>query len=321
MVVLITGSGGFVGNYLVKELRSNAPDDLMICGVSNEKMHPDIAGMLDESAEIDILDYQSFRDFLAEKKPDHIYHLAAQSSVAVSLEKPVETYKINLMGTINLVEIALSELKNRSKLLLVLSADIYKCPVDGESIDENSPMESLNPYSVSKAGVDFLANIYSANHDLDIIRARSFNHIGTGQSTTFVMPSFARQIARIESGLEEPVLKVGNLNVWRDFTDVRDVVRAYTLLMEKGQPGEAYNICSGHAYSIKEMLDLLLEMSNVSIEVLTVPSRMRQADNPKLLGDNTKLRKQTGWKPQIPIKNTLEDLLNHWRSKVRNEEN
>jgi len=177
----------------------------------------------------------------------------------------------------------------------------------------------LNPYAASKAAADYLGEIYWKNYGLKTIRTRSFNHIGPGQSTAFVMPSFAQQIARIEKGLQDPVMLVGNLNVKRDFTDVRDVVRAYRLLIKKGEPGDVYNICSNRAVSIGSMLKMLQELSTKTIEVRQDPERMRPADNPILVGDNSKLAKKTGWKPVFTVEKTLKDLLNYWREKVDRE--
>lgn len=319
MVCVITGAGGFVGSYLARELHGTGENNVVLYGVTNEEVSPQLEPYFEDIADIDICNYDDLRGFFKLTKPDLIYHLAAQSSVAVSFEQPVETFKVNVGGTINVIEAALNELNNSPKLLLVASGDVYKSPSHGAPLTEESPLEPLNPYAASKAAVDYLANVYWKNNGLNVIWTRSFNHIGPEQSTNFVMPSFAQQIAGIEAGLRKPVLKVGNLNVSRDFTDVRDVVKAYTMLMDNGRPGEVYNVCSNIAYSIQEMLDQLLDLAECSIKVSLDPARMRPGDNPVLYGDNTKLKNHTGWKPSIPISQTLEDLLNYWRKKVKED--
>ena len=319
MVILITGAGGFVGRYLIKELRASAYKKEKIFGLEVEAITNHAAGQLDGTTQIDITDYRALREYLTTVKPDTIFHLAAQSSVAVSLKEPIETFRVNQTGTLNLLEISAKDLDKHPLILLVGSADLYKNLPNGESISEETGFNPLNPYAASKAVVDFLGKIYWKSYGLKIIRTRSFNHIGPEQSITFAMPNFAQQVARIEKGLQEPTLSVGNLNVRRDFTDVRDVVKAYRFLVEKGQPGEVYNVCSNHAYSLNDMLQMLLRLSGCSIEVRQDPVRMRPADNPAQQGDNSKLCTQTGWKPEIPIEKTIEDLLNYWREIVETE--
>lgn len=319
MVVVITGASGFVGSYLIHDLRTASTEKDNIYGIANDEIIGQAAKELDGSALIDITDHDALRKYLVELKPDVIYHLAAQSSVAVSLKEPGKTFRVNVMGTLNLLEIAHKDLDTHPLILLIGSADVYKSPPDEQPITEETPFHPLNPYAASKTAVDYLGEICWKNYGLKTIRTRSFNHIGPGQATTFVMPSFARQIARIEKGLQDPVILVGNLNVKRDFTDVRDVVRAYRLLMKMGNPGDVYNVCSNRAVSIDSMLKMLMDLSTKTIEVRQDPERMRPADNPVLLGDNSKLVNLTGWKPAIPIEKTLEDLLNYWREKVDRE--
>jgi len=319
MKILITGVAGFVGRYLLGELSENSlPGDELI-GMGIEDISIEECAGLSDYTRLNITDKDEFRNYLTRQRPDVIYHLAALSSVGDSLKRPVETFLVNQMGTLYLLETAVNDLSCKTKVLLVGSADIYKPPKGVKPMNENTPFLPLNPYAASKAAVDYLGEIYWKNYELPVIRTRSFNHIGPGQRLSFVMPNFARQIARIERGLQEPILRVGNLSVRRDFTDVRSVVRAYRLIVERGVPGDVYNVCSGDAVSIEEMLNMLLEKTTADIAVKTDLKRMRKADNPILLGDNSKLKAHTGWQPDIPIRTTLEDLLNYWRKQVENE--
>ena len=321
MTTVITGAGGFVGRHLIRELRASSKRKDALYGISVDTITGQTAEELNGVEHIDITDYNALRSCLLRINPDSIYHLAAQSSVALSFREPINTFQVNQIGTLNVLEIAVNDLDKHPRILLVGSADIYANVPDGKPIGEETSFNPMNPYAASKAGMDFLGQIYWSNHGLHTIRTRSFNHIGSGQSTVFVIPNFARQIAKIEKGLQEPVLKVGNIQVQRDFTDVRDVVRAYRLIMEMGHPGEVYNVCSNRSYPISELLQMMLSMSMCSIDVREDPERMRPSDNPILLGDYTKLNKHTGWKPEIPLAKTLEDLLNYWREIVEYENN
>jgi GDP-4-dehydro-6-deoxy-D-mannose reductase len=207
--------------------------------------------------------------------------------------------------------------------LNVGSAEVYGAPADGSSIDENVPLCPLNPYAASKAAADYISFVYYKSFGVKAIRTRSFNHIGPGQSDMFVMSNFAKQIALIENGLQEAVLHTGNLQARRDFTDVRDVVRAYRMLMESGDVGEAYNVCSGIGYPIGELLEILLHIdpkhSKNRITIEQDIDRMRPAENPVLIGSNQKLKAKTGWEPKIPIETMLYELLHYWREKVKRE--
>jgi len=319
MKVLITGVEGFVGRYLLKEVRANSAPGDVIFGIGCAETEPDELPGLHQYTCLDITDFGAFNAYLTGIEPDVIYHLAAQSSVAISLEKPVETFRVNQMGTLYLLETAVKDLGCQPRILLVGSADIYRAAPNGTPLAEDAPLQPLNPYSASKAAADFLGAVYGKQYGLTVLRTRSFNHIGPGQRPVFVMSSFARQIARIERHLQEGVLSVGNLNVRRDFTDVRDVARAYRLLIERGVPGEAYNVCSGKAVAISEMLEMLLGMTAAKIDVRRDPGRMRKSDNPVLVGNGAKIAEHTGWKPEIPLHETLENLLDYWRERVENE--
>jgi GDP-4-dehydro-6-deoxy-D-mannose reductase len=243
-----------------------------------------------------------------------VFHLAAVSSVRRSWEKREETFDINLTGTKHLFE-AIRQYSPKSRVLYVSSSDVYGvlAPVD-RALGEEDSTEPVNPYAFTKITGELLARFYSRIEGLDIVCARPFPHTGPGQSADFVCPDWALQIAQIERGDREPVLSVGNTEVQRDFLDVRDVVRAYVFLMEKGQSGEVYNICSGRAIALKDVLDLFLSFTSIAIDVRVDPQKLRKTDIPLLVGDNQKIRKATSWEPQIPMKQTLLDLLEHSRS-------
>jgi GDP-4-dehydro-6-deoxy-D-mannose reductase len=252
----------------------------------------------------------------SQSKPDEIYHLAAIAHVPTSYRDPRLTFEVNLYGSLNLFEVV--KLISRDiKVLYVGSASEYgdvreeKIP-----INEDVLLRPVDPYSVSKASTDLLAYQYFKSFDMHIVRVRPFNHIGPRQSPDYVVSSFAKQIAEIEKSLKEPVITVGNLEAKRDFTDVRDMVRAYWLALQKGEPGEVYNICSGKAVSIQEVLDKLLKLSDKEIKIEQDVERLRPADIPLSLGDSTKFRKKTGWKPGIPFEKTLRDTLDYWSGKV-----
>jgi GDP-4-dehydro-6-deoxy-D-mannose reductase len=323
MNIVITGVGGFVGRYLVQELRNALGSRVHINGITDIPVSPDIAEHLDNSTVIDITNKTALRDFLLPMQPDAIYHLAAQSSAALSLKKPVETIQNNITGTLNVLDVVREDLHNHPRILNVGSAEVYGAPADGSSIDENVPLCPLNPYAASKAAADYISFVYYKSFGVKAIRTRSFNHIGPGQSDMFVMSNFAKQIALIENGLQEAVLHTGNLQARRDFTDVRDVVRAYRMLMESGDVGEAYNVCSGIGYPIGELLEILLHIdpkhSKNRITIEQDIDRMRPAENPVLIGSNQKLKAKTGWEPKIPIETMLYELLHYWREKVKRE--
>ena len=307
MRVLITGAGGFVGNHLAAHL-SQAQADAGLFGTTlfeSETVHPAIS----ENRLIDLKEFAQVRDLLADYRPDAIYHLAAQAFVPRSFEEPWETLENNILSQLNIIRACL-ELKLRPRMLIISSAEIYgQVSPEQLPLDEDCAIRPTNPYSVSKVAQDMLGLQYFLSHDLPIMRARPFNHIGPGQNARFVAPAFAMQIARIEEGQREPVINVGNLAAKRDFTDVRDIVRAYRLIVEKGRPGEAYNVASGVAYSIGRLLEILLGLSETDIEVGVDPARLRPVDVPEIRGDSGKLRRDTGWQPSLSFETTLKDVL------------
>ncbi len=307
MRVLITGAGGFVGNHLAAHLGQAQPNARLFGTTlfESEAVHPAIS----DNRLIDLKDEAQARDLLADCRPDAVYHLAAQAFVPRSFEAPWETLENNILSQLNIIK-ACIELKLRPRILIVSSAEIYGAvSADQLPLDEDCAIRPTNPYSVSKVAQDMLGLQYHLSHNLPIMRARPFNHIGPGQNSRFVAPAFAMQIANIEEGQREAVINVGNLTAKRDFTDVRDIVRAYRLIVEKGQPGQAYNVASGAAHSIEKLLNVLLGLSEVEIKVRVDPARLRPVDVPEIRGDSGKLRRDTGWQPSLSFEETLQDVL------------
>jgi GDP-4-dehydro-6-deoxy-D-mannose reductase len=266
--------------------------------------------------EADLKDVISLKKCLAETRPDRIFHLAAQSFVPTSWNCPAETFTINAVGQINLLEAVLS-LKLSSKIHVAGSSEEYGL-VSPEEIPmkETNPLRPLSPYAVSKVAQDLLAWQYFKSYGLRTVRTRGFNHTGPRRGEVFICSNFAKQIAEIEKGKRDSVIRVGNLEAKRDFSDVRDIVRAYWLCLEKGEEGEVYNIGTGKAYSMQEVLDMLLSMSKVNVKVEVDSHRLRPSDVPVLIADSSKFRKLTGWKPEIPFRKSLQDLLDFWRERV-----
>lgn len=315
MRVLITGVSGFVGSYLATALTSIANVELYGIVRHPARLAPDIASRL-TLFQGDLVDTGFVFNLLEQVKPAMIYHLAGQASEPQSWADPWQTYQTNLLSQLNLFQ-GLLQGGFESRFLSITSGKVYgEVAAAAMPITENAPLQPNSPYSVSKAAQDLMARQYFVSHQMPIIRVRPFNHIGPGQSAEFVTASFARQIALVEAGLHEPVIRVGNLNVSRDFTDVRDVVRAYLLLMEAGELGEAYNIGFGQAISIQNVLDILLGFSSVKIRVEVDPARLRPADYPISYGSIEKISEATGWQPEISIQASLLDILNYWREQV-----
>ncbi|MCK4223920.1 MAG: GDP-mannose 4,6-dehydratase [candidate division Zixibacteria bacterium] len=317
MKILITGIAGFVGSHLAERLLKTENEIFGIClpGESLENIRKIRKNL--HLSNCDITRFDQLSRVVKRINPDQIYHLAALSSVGKSFSHPLDTIQTNIRGTLYLLE-TVRNLKKRIKILVVGSSDMYGKVLPKEvPITENKPLLPISPYGMSKAACDLLAYQYFASYGVYAIRARAFNHTGPRQSTGFVIPDFASQIAEIEAGQLPPILKVGNLSTKRDISDVRDVVRAYVSLMGKGKAGEAYNICSQEAYSIRNVLKILLTLSKKKIKVGVDEAKNRPAEIPILVGNNAKIRKTTGWKPKIPVKKTLEDTLNFWRRRVK----
>ncbi len=265
----------------------------------------------------DIKDAVLVKRLVFEVKPDYIFHLAAQSFVPTSWDSPADTISTNILGELNIFE-AVREAKINSRIQIPGSSEEYGAVKPEDiPIKEDVPLRPINPYGVSKVGQDLLGYQYFMNYGMYIVRTRGFNHSGPRRVEFFAESNFAKQIALIEKGLIKPVVHVGNLEARRDYTDVRDMVKGYYLALEKGEAGEVYNICSGKVYSIREILDVLINLSEAKVEIFYDPELMRPSDVPMLQGDNSKFREKTGWQPEIPIEKTLEDLLNYWRDKIR----
>lgn len=312
MKVLITGIAGFVGSHLAELLIQKNQKIYGTCLACEPKDNIAHIKKGINLTECDVTDFKSLSKLIHRIKPDRIYHLAAFSSVGESFTKPLDAVEVNVRGTLYLLEI-LRKTKKRIRLLVVSSSDIYgKVKKKDLPIKETQNLNPISPYGASKACADLLAYQYYQSYGTFVIRTRSFNHTGPRQRLGFVVPDFASQIARIDEGISKPTMKVGNLSARRDISDVRDVVRAYYLLMEKGRPGEAYNVCSAKAYKIETYLSTLLRFSSKRI-LVRKKGKTRPAEIPILLGDNSKIKKEVRWKPRISIHKTLKDTLDYWK--------
>jgi GDP-4-dehydro-6-deoxy-D-mannose reductase len=314
--LLVTGAGGFVGGHLVELVRREAPDT-SVHGVVLP--HGSLGWSSSQGARIheaDLDDPAAAAAVIEEVRPEGIVHLAGQSSVHQSWLDPGGTLRTNVLGIVHLLDAARSAAL-RPAVLVVGSAEEYGAVADAElPIREDAPLRPASPYAVSKVAQGALALLYGPSGGMRVVLTRTFHHTGPGRGEAFAESSFARQIAEIEHGLRPPVIEVGNLDALRDFTDVRDVVRAYLLLLEKGEPGRAYNVCSGRGRRIREILELLLAGSSAKVEVRVDQDRLRPSDVPAQVGDPSRLRAATGWEPRIPLEETLGDLLADWRARV-----
>ena len=314
--VLVTGVTGFAGSHLVDYLLTRSDCDIV--GIQRWRSRTEnIEHFADRITllECDLRDATSTYDTVARVRPDWVFHLAAQSFVPTSWIAPTESLTTNVLAQVNLFE-AVRRLKLPCRIQLACSSEEYGLVHPDEiPIRETNPLRPLSPYAVSKVAQDMLGYQYWMSWKVDSVRTRGFNHEGPRRGPVFVASDFAKQIADIEKGRRPPVLSVGNLEAKRDFSDVRDMVRAYVLALEKCEPGEVYNICSGRAWSIRQVLDLLLGMTRTQIEVRQDPARLRPSDVPILLGDNSKFVAATGWQPTIPFEQTLRDMLEYWRSR------
>jgi len=314
MRTLITGVTGFVGHYLVEHIGAVSPETEVWGLVSDAEPGEAPPGVCEVSG--DLTDFPSLVAAVETAQPEIVVHLAASSSVATSWDRPGRVLEVNAVGTVNLFE-AVRELGASPRVVVSSSAEIYgPVPADQQPIREDSPLRPVSPYATSKAALDLIAAQYFYGFGLPTVRLRLFPHTGPRRQPQFVASSFARQIARIERGLDPPRLAVGNLDTVRDFTDVRDVVRAYWLAATDGRAGEAYNVCSSRGVVIRDLLDILLGRSDAEIEVEVDPERLRPADIPILVGDGTRFAEATGWQPEIKFERTLGDLLEWWRENV-----
>lgn len=307
MKALIIGAGGFVGGYLIREL-SNYGYEVHATHLPSENIKDGCFRHV-----LDIMQKDDVSELMCEVKPDIVYHLAAQSSVALSWKKPQLTAEINIIGSINVME----SLPDNTRLVLIGSGEEYgfirenACP-----IKESEPPEPANIYAVSKVCTGMIGRIYHRAYNKDIIIVRAFNHSGPEQSEMFVISDFCKQIAEIEKGLRPPEISTGNLSAKRDFTDVRDIVRAYRLLGEKGISGKTYNVGRGRAVSIEYILDTAMGLSEISIVHSTDPNRLRASDIPVIEPDVSEILSDTGWKAEISVEKTVSDTLDYWRKKI-----
>jgi GDP-4-dehydro-6-deoxy-D-mannose reductase len=311
---------------MVEYLRGNEPD-ITIYGADRWLVRRDNIKHLEGQfhlLEFDMTDYASVRGVMAEAKPDVIFHLAAQSFVPASWKAPSEAITTNVIGELNVFE-AVRELGLDPAIQIACSSEEYGLVLPDETpIKETNQLRPLSPYAVSKVAQDMLGYQYHRSYGMRIVRTRAFNHTGPRRGEQFATSAFAKQVAEIEAGRREPIIRVGNLEAERDFTDVRDVVRAYWLAAMKGEPGEVYNICSGNHIRISDMLDMLLRLAKplqrlafwTPVRVEPDPARMRPSDVPLLYGDHSKFTARTGWEPSILFEQTMSDLLDYWRARV-----
>ncbi len=299
MRALVTGAGGFVGVHLVRHLEEQGDDVI--------QLERNLDG-------IDIADDVALTDAVVAAKPEAVYHLAGAADVGGSWTAPRQTFLANALGTLNVLEA--SREAGVDRVLAVTSADVYgRVTQDELPLDEHRPLRPVSPYAASKVAADALAQQAWLGHKLPVVRVRAFNHLGPGQSDRFVAPSLAARIARNErdGGDEVPI---GNMTPLRDVTDVRDVVRAYRLLMDDGEPGAVYNVCKGSAVSVEQIARALLGMATRPMRLVSDPALQRPVDIPVLVGDNSALRRATGWEPTIPLEQTLSDVLADWRARL-----
>jgi GDP-4-dehydro-6-deoxy-D-mannose reductase len=309
--VFITGATGFAGRHLMASL---PPLENIIYGTAYpQPPHPDEMNILH-------LDLRSERDVfeaVRQAQPQWVFHLAAVSNVRYSWARKKETLETNVIGTFHLFE-ALKKFAPGAKVLFVSSSDVYGFSPGSEgsspkAFAEDDPFHLASPYALSKFNGELMAGFYSRWEGLDIVIVRPFPHTGPGQSSDFVCSDWARQVIQIERGGQEPVIRVGNLEAQRDFTDVRDTVRAYILLVQKGRKGEVYNVCRGRGVALREILEILISSVSKNVRVEQDPEKLRKVDIPYLIGDNRKIKAETGWESQIPLETTLAELLDYWR--------
>ena len=314
MRAFITGVGGFAGSHLSDYLLEQTDWQVTGCVLPGwDCSHLD--GRV-TCLELDLRDRMAVRATLDQVAPDVIFHLAAQAFVPVSWQDPWDTLENNIRAETNILD-GLVKLGVKPRVMVVGSNEEYGLVQPQDlPLREDSPLRTNSPYAVSKVAQDLLGLSYFLSYTLPVVRVRPFNHIGPRQSEGFVAPAFAKQIALIEAGRQEPVIRVGNLSAQRDFTDVRDVVRAYYLVVTKGQPGEVYNIGSGQPRTVQSLLETMLSLSAAQIRVEFDPERMRPSDTPIVYCDASKLRDATGWTPDISFEHTLRDVLDDWRARI-----
>jgi GDP-4-dehydro-6-deoxy-D-mannose reductase len=317
--LFVTGVAGFVGRHLLAAWGAGAEfhgaDTAPLETLSgSESLRQALAGY----RQLDVTNAGAAEAAIRAVRPDAVVHLAAQASGAVSLEHPAATFRVNALGSVHLLE-AVRVAAPEATVLLVGSADAYGSGEPGVPIREDAPLRPQNPYALSKATQDAWGDLYARSYGLRVLRTRTFSHTGPGQRPQFALAAFADQIARIDAGVQPPEIQVGALDARREYGDVRDVVAAYRALVERGEPGQAYNVCTGEEHRLGDLLDRLLALSGVRAAVVTDPSRVRARDVTHLVGDPSKIRGRTGWMPRIPLERTLADLYADARERVRRE--
>jgi GDP-4-dehydro-6-deoxy-D-mannose reductase len=318
MRVLITGITGFAGSHLVDYMLGLK--GIEIHGIQRWRSRTEnVDHVLDKifMYECDMRDAHSVTNVIRDVRPELIFHLAAQSLVPASWKTPSETLGTNILGQVNILE-AIRRVGIEPRIQVAGSSEEYGL-VNAEElpVKETNPLRPLSPYAVSKVAQDTMGFQYFKSYGMDIVRTRAFNHTGPRRPSVFVCSDFARQLVEAELGLRDPVIKVGNLDAKRDFTDVRDTVIAYWLALEKGKAGEIYNISSGKCFRIRDVLDMLIEITRSKVKVIQDKDRMRPSDVPVLQGDSSKFRSLTGWEPKIPFEKTLTDLVDFWRKALK----
>lgn len=299
--LLVTGLDGFVGQH-VRQAVEGSRDGRFRLTVPRDA--------------IELTDPGTIEKAVRDARPECVLHLAAQSFIPASVKDPRATYEVNFFGTLNLLQ-ALKTSGFRGRVLYVGSADVYGAVRDEDlPVTESFPLRPRTPYGVSKAAAELLCYQWTQDQNIDVVMARPFNHVGPGQAEYFVVPDFAKQVTEIKLGRREAVIKVGAIDVTRDFTDVRDVVQAYLSLIERGVTGEAYNVCSGREYSIREVLDELIRLAGIKYKVVEDQARLRAVERKRNRGSFDKLKKCTGWQPRIGMTDSLRDVLAYWETKL-----
>jgi GDP-4-dehydro-6-deoxy-D-mannose reductase len=304
---LVTGAGGFVGRHMTRHLSARGA---VVIGMDA----PDGSPPVDVLAAwpCDIVDSAGVAERIAAAAPDAVVHLAGQSSAAASFEDPTGTFRTNVLGTASVLD-AVRRAAPRARVLVVGTSESYGPQAPGSRVREDSPLRPVSPYALSKAAAEAVAEFHARVHGLDVVCTRSFSHIGPGQSPRFAIPGFARQIAAIEAGQGEPVLRVGNLDVVRDFTDVRDVVEAYERLIDQGRAGAVYNVCRGQGTSLSDVVHALCARARGEVRIEVDPSRLRPADVAYLVGDPSAIEAETGWRAGRTLESSLDEILEEWR--------
>lgn len=309
---LIIGASGFVGGYLARHLLDECNMEVYVTKLPYQNIENEGVKKYD----LDILEKEDIVSLLFEIRPNYIFHLAAQSSVGTAWKNPGLTIDINIKGSVNVMD-AVRELYYKPRVLLIGSGEEYgHIKPDEIPIGEETMIRPGNIYAATKVCQNMIGSIYAQAYDMEIMMVRAFNHIGPTQAPIFVVSDFCKQVAEIEKGMREPIMYVGNLDSMRDFTDVRDVVRAYALLMETGKPGETYNVGSGHAVTIREILDLIISLSDKDIKVEIDQNKIRPVDVPIIEADISKIKEFTGWGPKIPLQQTIKETLSYWRERM-----